>query len=59
MTDFRKNEIVTCSCGQCMGPQQILKVDKSGTEPRYKVAYYNAIFGGRHWVSAKTLTSYS
>ncbi len=35
-------------CGQTV---QVLKIDTSGPRPRYKVAYYNAIIGGRHWVS--------
>lgn len=53
-TRYSKHQIVHCSCG-CMGHQQILKIDASGAETRYKVAYYNAIVGGRHWVTEKEL----
>lgn len=48
---FRRFDVVRCLCGRCMGPQQILRIDKKSSPVRYKVAYYNAIFGGRHWVT--------
>jgi hypothetical protein len=39
-----------------MGYQQILRIDTSLFPIiRYKVAYYNAIFGGRHWVTGSQL----
>jgi hypothetical protein len=54
---FGRWEIVRCSCGGCMGPQQILRIKKRGRqEPIYKVAYYNSFFGGRHWVTGKQLS---
>lgn len=47
-----------CVCSCCHRRVQILKIDPERGAACYKVARYNAIAGGRHWVTEDQLAPF-